>query len=164
MDGNNTLLHRFNARYAKALRALLIALMMLLIIPVFLQVVSRFISFVPRYIWTEEIARFAFVWIIMLGATIAVREGTHFDVDMLPQMSLTWTRSLRLLLLILMLLFAIVFLIGGYDFARFGAPQHSEIAGLPMLTIFIAWPLAGLSWVLFIVEQLYDHFDHKKLS
>ena len=55
-----------------------------MIVPVTLQIFSRFIDFIPRYIWTEEVARFCLIWIIMLGATIAVRDGTHFDVDVLP--------------------------------------------------------------------------------
>jgi len=54
--------------------------------------------------------------------------------------------------------------VGGYQFARFGATQHSEIAGLPMLAIYIAWPLAGLSWILFIVEQIYQHFSQQNIE
>ncbi len=131
--------------------------MIMLMIPVFLQVISRFIPLIPRYIWTEEIARFAFVWIIMVGATIAVKEGTHFEVDLLPRLAPKTEWMIRLILLWLLLFFAIIFLIGGFAFAKFGAPQHSEIAGLPMITIYIAWPLAGLSWILFTVEHLYTH-------
>ena len=33
---------------------------------------------------TEEAARFCFVWIIMIGSMIAVRDRSHFDVDLLP--------------------------------------------------------------------------------
>ncbi|MDX1731061.1 MAG: TRAP transporter small permease subunit, partial [Aurantimonas coralicida] len=55
-----------------------------LIIPVTMQVLSRS-DYVPRYIWTEEIARFCFVWMIMIGAMCAVRDGTHFDLEILPE-------------------------------------------------------------------------------
>ena len=30
-------------------------------------------------------ARFCLIWIIMLGAMIAVRDGSHFDLDILPK-------------------------------------------------------------------------------
>ena len=50
-----------------------------------MQILARYVDFIPRYIWTEEVARFCFIWIIMLGAMIAVRDDTHFDVDVLPQ-------------------------------------------------------------------------------
>ena len=55
-----------------------------LVIPVSLQIFSRFTELIPHYIWTEEMARFLFVWTIMLGAMIGVRESTHFEVDIWP--------------------------------------------------------------------------------
>ena len=148
--------------YCQFLKLLVTFMMILLIIPVFLQIVSRFVSFIPRYIWTEEIARFAFIWIIMLGATIAVREGTHFSVDMLKQFSPSTESMLTQILLILMMIFSIFFLIGGWQFAQTAISQRSEISGLPMLAIYIAWPLAGMSWILFLLEQLYDFYSGKK--
>jgi TRAP-type C4-dicarboxylate transport system permease small subunit len=44
----------------------------------------------------------------------------------------------------------------GYDFAILGSRQQSEISGLPMLAIYSAWPLAGLTWTLFIAEKIWD--------
>ena len=43
-------------------------------------------TLIPSYIWTEEMARFLFIWMIMLGAMIGVREGTHFEVDVWPRL------------------------------------------------------------------------------
>lgn len=148
----------FADQYFKLLKWLLTAMLILLLIPVLLQVISRFVPFIPRYIWTEEIARFAFVWIIMIGSSIAVRDQSHFHVDVLPKLSAKRESLLRIILLICMLLLAIVFVLGGYQFAKFGATQQSEISSLPMLSIYIAWPLAGISWVLFLIEQIYQHF------
>jgi TRAP-type C4-dicarboxylate transport system permease small subunit len=58
-------------------------LIAILIIPVAMQILARFTEIVPNYIWTEEMSRFCLIWIIMIGASIAVRDGTHFDVDIL---------------------------------------------------------------------------------
>ena len=71
--------------YFRLLKVLLTLLMLLMIVPVLLQILSRYSGIIPRYIWTEEIARFCFVWIIMIGSMIAVREESHFRVDLLPQ-------------------------------------------------------------------------------
>ena len=60
--------------YFRLLKVLLTLLMLLMIVPVLLQILSRYSGIIPRYIWTEEIARFCFVWIIMIGSMIAVRE------------------------------------------------------------------------------------------
>ena len=48
--------------------------------------------------------------------------------------------------------FALVFVWWGVQFVRFGWDQTSELAELPMGFIFVAWPLAGITWVLFLGE------------
>src|SRR3972149_3912796 len=70
--------------YYRALQVGMTVLMGVMVIPVTLQIFSRYTGWIPRYIWTEEAARFCFMWMIMTGATIAVRDGTHFVVDVLP--------------------------------------------------------------------------------
>jgi TRAP-type C4-dicarboxylate transport system permease small subunit len=145
---------KFLNGYYRLLQWLLTALMALLIIPVAMQILSRYTGLIPRYIWTEEIARFCFIWIIMLGAMIAVRDGTHFDVDVLPHMSPRVDAAVRVFVHLAMLLMALIFAWYGYIFAKFGSIQRSEIASLPMLAIFIAWPLAGLTWLAFIGEKM----------
>ena len=117
--------------YFRILKGTLTAMIILLIIPVLLQVVSRFVGFIPRYIWTEEIARFAFIWIILIGAAVAVRDQSHFRVDLLPTFSPKTEHVLRIALLIAMLLMAGVLLVGGYVFVSYGSTQLSEIAGMP---------------------------------
>src|SRR5450756_1798695 len=65
------------------LQGVLTFLIAILILPVTLQILARFTDIVPNYIWTEEMARFCLIWIIMIGASVAVRDGTHFDVCLL---------------------------------------------------------------------------------
>jgi TRAP-type C4-dicarboxylate transport system permease small subunit len=142
--------------YYRLLQVLLTVLMTALIVPVTLQILSRYTGIIPRYIWTEEIARFCFVWIIMIGAMIAVRDGTHFDVNVLPRFPAKLEAALRLFVHFAMLLAALIFVTYGYQFAKFGSIQRSEIASLPMLTIYIAWPLAGATMVLFLLEKFVE--------
>jgi TRAP-type transport system small permease protein len=132
---------------------LMIATVAILVVPVTLQVVSRYTDLIPAYIWTEELARFMFIWMVMLGAMIGVREGTHFEVDVWPALGERANASLRIVSQALVLVFALVFVWWGIEFTRFGWEQVSEIAELPMWTIFIAWPLAGVAWVLFLGEH-----------
>ena len=53
--------------YYRLLNWLLVATVSILIIPVSLQIFSRFTALIPSYIWTEEMARFFFIWMIMIG-------------------------------------------------------------------------------------------------
>ena len=72
---------RFTAWFARVLDWLLILTVAVLIVPVTMQILSRYTNLIPPYIWTEELARFVFIWMIMLGAMLGVRESSHFDVD-----------------------------------------------------------------------------------
>ena len=65
----------------------------ILIVPVTLQMISRFTALIPAWIWTEEMARFLFIWMVMLGAMIGVRDGTHFDVDVWPELQAARQRA-----------------------------------------------------------------------
>lgn len=145
--------------YYRLLKFLLTSLMFILMIPVSMQILSRYTGIIPRYIWTEEIARFCFVWIILIGSMIAVRDRTHFDVDVLPHSkNQTFELFMRMIVHVLMLAVAATFIIWGYDFAVLGSRQVSEISQLPMLTIYIAWPIAGVTWVVFLLEKAWDDY------
>ena len=129
----------------------------LLLVPVTLQIVSRYTALIPRWIWTEEVARFCFMWVILVGAMIAVRDGTHFTVDLLPRPRTSRGEAAGLLLVCgLMLVMAFVFVGYGYDYARFGWQQSSELTGINMIVMHIAYPLAGATWVLFLGEKVID--------
>jgi TRAP-type C4-dicarboxylate transport system permease small subunit len=143
--------------YYRLLQIILTLLMFALIIPVAMQILSRYTGLIPRYIWTEEIARFCFVWIILIGAMIGVRDATHFDVDVLPVSENPKVKfAARLFVNLAILVMAVSFLWWGWDFGVLGSRQVSEISGLPMLAIYIAWPLAGASWLLFTVQRILD--------
>lgn len=141
--------------YYRLLKLLLTVLMAILIVPVAMQILSRYTGIIPRFIWTEEIARFCFIWVILIGSIIAVRDGTHFDVDVLPHSADPRVELvMKLIVYAVMLTVAATFIVWGYDFAILGSRQRSEIAGLPMISIYIAWPIAGVSWILFLVEKI----------
>lgn len=151
--------------YYRLLKLLLTVLMTALIIPVGMQILSRYTGIIPRFIWTEEIARFCFVWIILIGAMIAVRDGTHFDVDVLPHSSNPLVELImKLIVYAVMATVAATFVMWGYDFAVLGSRQQSEISGLPMLTIYIAWPVAGVTWILFLAEKTWDEINNYRVG
>jgi len=126
----------------------------ILVVPVTLQIVARFTNLIPHWIWTEEMARFLFIWMVMIGAMVGVRDHTHFDVDVWPELKPRTNALLRIVSGVFVLIFALVFVWYGIKFVQFGWDQTSELADLPMTYIFIAWPLTGLTWLLFGGERL----------
>jgi TRAP-type transport system small permease protein len=139
--------------YHRLLTWLMVATVAILIVPVTLQIISRYTALIPSWIWTEELSRFLFIWMVMLGAMVGIREGTHFEVDVWPHLGPKATALLRIISSVCVLIFALVFVWWGIEFVRFGWNQLSELAELPMPWIFVAWPLAGLTWLLFLGES-----------
>jgi TRAP-type transport system small permease protein len=151
------MLRRLNEGYARLLRWLLAIAVGVLIFPVSLQIFSRYTALIPSYIWTEEMARFLFVWMIMIGAMLGIREGSHFEVDVWPRLAPRANAALRLLSNLAVLLFALVFVWAGIEFTRFAWNRISELAELPLWLIHIAWPITGFTWLVFTGEQMWDN-------
>ena len=147
-------MRKFIERYYRLLDWLLAATVGILVIPVTLQIIARFTDWIPHWIWTEELARFLFIWMVMLGAMIGVRDGSHFDVDVWPELKPRPNALLRIVSMVFVLLFALVFVWYGIKFVQFGWNQTSELADMPMAWIFVAWPLTGFTWLLFGFERL----------
>ncbi len=140
--------------YDRLLNVLLVFTVVALVVPVTLQMISRLTGLIPAWIWTEEMARFLFIWMVMIGAMIGVREGTHFEVDVWPDLKPRANAALGLVSMVFVLFTALIFVWYGIKFVQFGWNQDSELSELPMAWIFVAWPLAGVTWLLFGIPRL----------
>jgi TRAP-type transport system small permease protein len=149
---------RFTAWYAWLLSWLLVVSVGILVIPVSLQIFSRYTALIPSYIWTEEMARFLFIWMIMIGAMLGIREGTHFEVDVWPRMRPRPQSALNLVVGVAVLVLALVFVWAGIEFTRFAWNRISELAELPLWLIHVAWPLTGATWLVFQGEKMVDNY------
>ena len=146
--------HRVSEAWYRVLSVLMVGALVVLIIPVTLQIFSRHTSLVPTYIWTEEMARLMFIWLIMLGAMVGMRERLHVVVDVWPELSPRANAVVELVAGVATLLFALVFVWAGWEFTEFALYRISELAELPLWTIHIAWPVLGVTWVLFQGEHM----------
>lgn len=147
---------RFTHGYTLLLSWLLVLSVAILVLPVSLQIFSRYTALIPSYIWTEEMARFLFIWTIMIGAMIGVRESTHFEVDILPKLGPRGEAVARLSGRLGVLLAACVFVTAGIHFTEFAWNRTSELADLPLWLIHVAWPITGITWIVFLGEQVLD--------
>ncbi|HSC00813.1 MAG TPA: TRAP transporter small permease [Burkholderiaceae bacterium] len=150
------LYRRFTAAYGRLLSWLLVASVAIIIVPVSLQIFSRYTALIPSYIWTEEMARFLFVWMVMIGAMVGVRDGAHFVVDVWPSLPPRVQALLQIVSSLGILGFALVFVWGGWLFTSFAWNRISELAELPLWMIHIAWPVTGLTWLVFQAEHVAE--------
>jgi len=100
-----------------------------------------------------------FIWTIMIGAMIGVRESTHFEVDIWPKLPARGEAVVRLIGRLGVLAAALVFVFAGLHFTEFAWQRTSELAELPLWLIHVAWPLTGLSWIVFLGELMLDDLN-----
>jgi TRAP-type C4-dicarboxylate transport system permease small subunit len=65
----------------RAAMALLVVFGAVMSVIVLLQIIFRFVVFVPLP-WSEELARYLMIWTGMVGSFVAMREGRHIGVTM----------------------------------------------------------------------------------
>jgi len=70
------------AAYCKLLEVLLVVLMAAMVVMVFGNVVLRY-GFNSGITVSEELSRWAFVWMTFLGAVVAIKDNGHLGTDML---------------------------------------------------------------------------------
>lgn len=70
------------AAYTKLLEVLLVALLAAMVVMVFGNVVLRY-GFNSGITVSEELSRWAFVWLTFLGALIAIKDNAHLGTDIL---------------------------------------------------------------------------------
>jgi len=85
-------IERLDRGVQRAEMGILVALMALLTFITFAQVVFRY-AFNSPLTWSEEAARYLFVWTSMIGAGAAVARGTHYGLDgLLRAVPRRWAR------------------------------------------------------------------------
>lgn len=151
------MLERVLEGFCQLLRIAVGVLIAALIVPVFMQVLARYTGIIPTYLWTEELAKFIFIWIVMLGSMIAVWEHTHFDVHVIPDARTPLGRLLQQgFVLVMIIVFALLFARFGIDYAKFGAIQTSVMMQVNLLWIYSTVPLAGIVWAVFATFRLWQ--------
>lgn len=146
-------------RLSRTLRFGLALLMTAMVGSVVWQVLSRYLFVVPAA-WTEELARFLLIWIGMLGAAYAYRQGSHLGIDLLAN-KLDESAKLRLHRVVhfVCLLFAVsVLVIGGGALVSmtWELKQYSAAMGLPIAYVYTVIPASGTLICLFAAEAIMN--------
>jgi len=152
-------------RFCMVLRVLIGVLTVLLALPVAAQVIARYTGIIPVYLWTEELATFIFVWVVMIGSMIAVWDGTHFHVEVLPKAKSPFLKLLQNgFVLVLLILFGLLFAWYGIAYTQFGSIQNSVMMGANMAVTHVSVPVAGLVWAVFSAYRLSEAISEYRHS
>lgn len=141
------------------LRRLGNAVMLLLALAVCAQVAARY-AFGYSPVWSEELSRLLLVWVVMIGAAVSVRHGTHIRVDVLlaalpARVRRAWFLFVDAMILVL---FAVL-VVAGIDAVQFNHTMRSLGFQWPMSVLIAAVPLGFALCAVFLVERMMAPAD-----
>lgn len=132
-----------------------IGLMAVLVADVFLGVYSRYVMR-ATFQWYDEVARLCFVWMIFLGAAVAVRRGAHFRLHLvIDRFGEVARRRVDLLVTVLVIAFAAVLVAGGVATLPLARRQVTDALEISMLWFYGALPVGGALMILFALPRLW---------
>jgi TRAP-type C4-dicarboxylate transport system permease small subunit len=120
-------------------------------------VVISFVAVISRYVlndsltWSEEMTRYMFIWIVFLGAAIAVRQRAHIAIDLFTgRISARGERVLNAIERLTTIAFALLVGIPGLAFVRIGMSNLSPALEIPMGVVYAA-PVLGCALIILYV-------------
>lgn len=126
-------------------------LMLVMVSVVTAQVVSRYVFGNP-FTWTEELARYVFVWMSMLGTAVGVKYGAHIALDLLEKKLRGLARQILIAVnQLLILAFGGFLAYSGFKLIQIGARQTSPTLSLPMEWVYVVIPVSGLLIIFFVI-------------
>ncbi len=131
-------------------------LLMMMTAVIFYQVVLRYV-FHSANIWAEEFARYAFVWVVLLGAANATRRFQHitidFVVDSFPPKVKT---AVEILNYVLIAAFLAILIRYGIAITMRTTNQISAGMHIPIAFMYLSIPVSSALMLLFTTEILIE--------
>ncbi len=140
--------------YCRLLEYLIFALLALMVVMVFGNVVLRY-AFNSGITVSEEMSRWAFVWMTFLGAILAVRENGHLGTDMLVgRLGPTGKKVCLAIAEMLMLYCCWLMFSGSLTQTRINLEVNAPVSGWPMGALYAAGLVFAVSAALLHLHKL----------
>lgn len=158
------MLRKIDELVNKAYMGVSVILLIVVIVATSVQVFTRYIMNASLS-GTDEVARFAFVWMSMLGASICVRTYGHAVVSILNDSlrgKMKIQKSHDIFIQLLILVGAFVLLRYGITLVQMTARQRSAGLGIPMSYTYACIPVGAFGMALNALANIAD--DMKKIK
>lgn len=136
-------------------KKILVMLLIVFTLIVMLQVVARYVFHSPLT-WSEQVARYLFIWMIMLGTPLAMRMNVHIAFDMI----LKWLprhiqRGVEIFNLFLIAVFACYWFLKSLDLVLRSVETIAAGIEIPMNYIYSAQPVGAALLLVVSIEALF---------
>lgn len=149
-------IRKFVQKMDRVLELLCMILLACIIVAAVLQVFTRKVLG-SSMVGTEEFARYCFIWMSCMGASLCLTKGSHASVDILKDKLKGKALHYHGILSNLIVLFVCYIMIR-YGFALLGtvARQSSPTLGIPMHYVYGALPVSCVCMAISAVARIAD--------
>lgn len=127
-----------------------------MVLSIFLQIIQRF-AFASPNAWSEELTRYSFAWLSMIGAAVAVRKYRHMNIDYfinkLPARGKKVLEAFNNILVVALLFILIIY---GFQLVAITFKQISPGLNIPMAYAYLSVPVGGILMLLFTIEAYIE--------
>jgi TRAP-type C4-dicarboxylate transport system permease small subunit len=128
---------------------LCVVLLAVISVDLLLGVFSRYVL-ERTFVWYDEVARACFIWLVFLGAAVAVKRGAHFGLHMfVDAMPPHLKRAALLLTPLTIIVFSAAIVVQGWSLTQHGSAQTTAVMGMPVSWIYAAMPVGGALMILY---------------
>lgn len=131
----------------KVVHFVLILLMVVLVVAVFCQITFRFFDY--SIAWTEELSRYAMIWMTFLGAAYAVATRAHIGMELLVDRTQGIIKQILIVIAAAVcLVFFMMMVVKGYELSMRVMSQPSAVLQIPMGIVYSVIPISGIILVM----------------
>ena len=117
----------------------LIVIFIAILITVFMQVVSRIIGM--PLMFTEELARYLFLWMIMMGFGFATKQEIQLKLEVLPKLSPAFDHAVYIIMQLVGLLVSAYMIKESIPYLHFSRTNLAVALQIPMSTVYLCMPI-----------------------
>ena len=105
--------------------------------------------------WTEELSRYLQIWLTFVGATVAVKRWTHFQLMLVERwIPAAVRRYTQMFAIATVIALAAIMIKHGIDITRVTWEQTSPVLGWRIGYLYLISPVSGVLMILFALRHL----------
>lgn len=142
------------------IKKIVVVILIIFTIIIVMQVVARYVLHSPLT-WSEQVARYLFIWMIMLGTPISFRMKAHIAFDLLVK---KFPHSLQKIIgninLVLITVFSAYYFVQSLNLCLRSGKTIAAGIEIPMNYIYSAQPVCAALLFIVCLEMLIDRITY----
>ena len=144
------------------LKVIIVILFAVIVILILAQVYTRFFT-TNSLTWSEELSRYALVYLVFFAAVLVTRQKGHLLIDNLVNvLPAAAARLVKAISSLLQIVFFILVIWGSFRFFPTAATRFSPALAIPMPMIYFCIPMFSVLCIFYNIRDIVELFTKKE--